>query len=691
MSRSYDILNDFGLSGYSPDPAATPDSLSVTAHAIMVIWRYRHPITYSRSKGTSFSKNPIDSVRLRDKPLIIVEDIQSLQVVTSKGNHVGQMNATLFPGANYITEVFPGDWVAAWMVNSTDKAKSLFERLQNGEACNKFLDGLKFMGRMTSVRTRIVQRPDGTRTTNYTMNAASFTEFDASIYYEPYFASQAVGIASEWLQKTGSKINELIKKDSKGGNASITVNDAIPFFVSAFFGAGVPKNQGFSDGALDQTRGLDDPNVFIVPSEVGKIIGVTEGTKANGAVGWHDVCNILQGVQKYQLGSESDNSYTEDGPMGFIFNPDGLNRLGFVTRETRRLRCPQDMLGTFLPSPPQFNGQRTVWAIMQQYLNPAVNEMYCTLRVSPTGDVMPTLVVRQLPFTSGILDETYRPKVAKVANVNEVLKKNNTAAKFAIDNDTSNDNLVNLVTQPRTLALTRFTELPRWQLHPLLIKSVDLGRSDALRFNFVHIYGETGLAAQDRTAYIVRDPPIADDMDIIRSGLRPYMATVNCSPQDATMRKAGDWMYIVSDIVMGQHLTLTGTVELVGVQSPICPGDNVELDGHILHIETVSHSFNASGTGAFTFSTALALSHGVKAEQAAGGDFSLYSGTSVDDLMAGHGTESRDYTVNPERPESPPVEGTETPVKPSVKVDPTHAFGSTASAQSPSNKNRTPQ
>jgi len=673
MSRSYDILNDFGLSGYSPDPAATPDSLSVTAHAIMVIWRYRHPITYSRSKGTSFSKNPIDSIRLRDRSLIIVEDIQSLQVVTSKGNHVGQMNATLFPGANYITEVFPGDWVAAWMVNSAEKAKSLFERLQNGEACNKFLDGLKFMGRMTSIRTRIVQRPDGVRTTNYTMNAASFTEFDASIYYEPYFASQAVGIASEWLQKTGSKINELIKKDSKGGNASITVNDAIPFFVSAFFGAGVPKNQGFSDGALDQTRGLDDPNVFIVPSEVGKIIGVTEGTKANGAVGWHDVCNILQGVQKYQLGSEA--SPTEDGSKaGFVFNPDGLNwsSPAPINKDTRRLRCPQDMLGTFLPSPPQFNGQRTVWAIMQQYLNPAVNEMYCTLRAGPTGDVMPTLVVRQLPFTSGILDETYRPKTPKVAN--RSVKKDKGVQDFS---DFEVDLTDNLVTQPRTLALTRFTELPRWQLHPLLIKSVDLGRSDALRFNFVHIYGETGLAAQDRTAYIVRDPPIADDMDIIRSGLRPYMATVNCSPQDATMRKAGDWMYIISDIVMGQHLTLTGTVELVGVQSPICPGDNVELDGHILHIETVSHSFNASGTGAFTFSTSLALSHGVKAEQAAGGDFSLYSGTSVDDLMAGHGTESRDYTVNPERPNSPPVVGTETPIKASVKVDPNHAFGAT--------------
>lgn len=654
MSRSYDVLNDFGESGYSANGEAAPESLSVTPYAIMAIWRYSHPVTFSRSKSASFSNNPIDSIRLRDRTLIILEDIQSLQVATTKSNHVGQLNAALFPGANYITEIFPGDWVAAWIVNDSKKAQSLVERIQSNEACNKFLDGFKFFGRVTSVRVRSVQSPNGVRTTNYTLNAASFTEFDASIYYEPYFASQAVGVASEWLQKTGSKINELIKKDSKGGNPSITVNDAVPFFVNAFFGAGVPKNQGFSDDALTQTRGLDDPNVFIVPSEVGKIIGVDEGTKANGAVGWHDVCNILQGVQKYQLGATNLDA-SEGERAGAVLNPDGLNRASPqpVDKTTRRLRTPQDMLGTFLPSPPQFNGQRTVWSIMQQYLNPAVNEMYCSLRASPTGDIMPTLVVRQLPFSSGILDDTYKPKVPKVASDSK---------KRPLDS--KGEPIVNQVTQPRTLALTRFTELPRWQIHPLLIKSIDLGRSDALRFNFVHVYGETGLPTQDRTGYIVRDPPIADDMDIIRSGLRPYMTTVNCSTQDAQMRKAGDWMYILSDILMGQHLTLTGTVETVGIQSPICPGDNVEVDDHILHIEAVVHSFNiAPGSGIKTFVTSLSLSHGLKAEQSTGGDFALYSGTSSNDLMAGHASESRDYRLNTERPDSPPAAGIETPIK----------------------------
>lgn len=658
MSRSYDVLNDFGENGYSVDGTATPESLSVTPYAIMAVWRYRHPVTFSRARGASFSNNPIDSIRLRDRTLVILEDIQSLQVATTKSNHVGQLNASLLPGANYITEIFPGDWVAAWMVNDVTTAQSLFERIQSNKSCNKFLDGLKFFGRVTSVRVRSTQSPNGIRTTNFTLNAASFTEFDASIYYEPYFASQAVGVASEWLQKTGSKINELIKKDSKGGDPSITVNEAVPFFVNAFFGAGVPKNQGFGDDTLTQTRGLDDPNVFIIPSEVSKIVGVEEGTKANGAVGWHDVCNILQGVQKYQLGADAA-PVGGDERAGFVFAPDGLNWASPqpIDKTTRRLRCPQDMLGTFLPSPPQFNGQRTVWSIMQQYLNPSINEMYCTLRASPTGDVMPTLVVRQLPFSSGILDSTYKPKMPKVANDS---KQKSKTQKNKVDDQA----VVNQVSQPRELALTRFTELPRWQIHPLLIKSIDLGRSDALRFNFVHVYGETGLQAQDRTAYIVRDPPIADDMDIIRSGLRPYMATVNCSPQDATMRKAGDWMYILSDILMGQHLTLTGTVETVGIQSPICPGDNVEVDGHILHIEAVVHSFNiAPGSGIKTFVTSLSLSHGLKAEQSTGGDFALYSGTSSSDLMAGHASESRDYRANEERPDSPPVAGTETPIK----------------------------
>lgn len=662
MARSYEVIRDFG------EDEKTVDLVSVSPYAIVAVWRYRHPVTFSRDRSGSFSRNIIDGIRLRDQVLVILEDIQTLSVTHTKASHVGQLSVSLLPGANYLTEIFPGDWVGAWIVNDAKTAQDLLNRIRNNEPCNRFSDGLKFLGRANAVRTRIMQSPTGIRSSNYTLTASSFTEFDASIYYEPYFASQAVGIASEWLQKTGSKINELMLKGSKNSQAPfITVTEAVPFFVTAFFGAGVPKNQGFSDSTLEQTKGLDDPNAFVVPDEVGNILGVQQGTKPNGAKGWHDICNILYGIQRYQLSSEAADVSRPDAAKAHFCTPDGLNWSDPepISNRTRRLRCPDEMSGSFLPSPPQFNGQKTVWSILQQYLNPTVNEMYCCLRASPTGDIMPTLVARQLPFSSGILSDQYKPRPIPLNNTDKPTKKE------SIGSETGDRSwykaLSNPINEPRTLKLTRFVELPRWRIHPSLVRMVDFGRSDAMRFNFVHIYPETGLQNQNRTGYIVRDPPIADDIDILRSGMRPYMATVNCSPQDAESRKAGDWMYIVSDIVMGQHLSLTGTMDSYGIQSPICPGDNIEFDDHIFHIEAVTHVFTMSGVNK-TFTTNLALSHGMKHDQLAGNDFSMYSGTSPEDLRTYQAAASRDYSATPEEPISPPDVGRETPLPSKTKA-----------------------
>jgi len=655
LARYFDLLWGFGEKGVVNDASEAPDCLSTSPVAIVAIWRYRFPVTFSRDKQASFSKNPADSTRLRDDVLVIVEDLLSLSISESKSNHVSQLSATLLPGTNYLTETFPGDWVAAWIVNDVATANSLISRVRKGEACNGFNDGLKFLGRTAGgPRVRLTQSPTGLKTSGYTLNAAGFTEFDASIYFEPYLASDSVGAATEWLKKTGEALNNLILGGTDNQqDPMVTTGRVLPFFINAFYGEGVPASQGYqSTPGVSTTKGLDNPNAFVIPDPIGSLLGVTTGTKSTGQKGWNDICNILTGVQRYQLSndnvaflnsSNADNSVTYNS-AGQIFTPDGLP----VDGTSRQLVCPDELLGSFLPNPPQFDGQQTVWSILQQYVNSAVNEMYTCLRVGPTGAIMPTLVVRQLPFTSGVLDETYTP--AKTPSAMTPTKKD--------DPKTQAQN--NPIDNPRRLALTRFGELPCWAVPPTLVVGADLGRSDSVRFNFVHVYGETGLPTQNRSEYIVRDPPISDDLDIIRSGFRPYMMTVACSPNDATNRKAGDWMYIVADFVMGQHLTLSGSMELVGIQSPICIGDNISFDNHFFHIEGVTHTFshNPSG-GVNTFRTQLALSHGIKQEQLTGDDFSMYTGTSQEDLQTYMGSRSREYQVNKNEPSSPPIKGVE--------------------------------
>ena len=309
MARYYDLMLDFGERGKVDNAADAPDSVHVSAFAVMAVWRYRYPVTFSRAKGESFSKSPADITRLRDPVLLIVEDIQNLQVTTTKANHVNQLNATLFNGANYMVEMFPGDWVAAWMVNSAAAARDLLARIRNSDRCNRWQDGLKFLGRISAIRKRITQAPTGLRITTYSMNAAGFTELDASIYYEPYLAAESVGLATDWLRKTGIEINDIIKKGGDQQNSGgIDANKLIPILLHAFYGSGVPKNQGFQDSAVgDSNQGLNNPNAFVIPDPVAGILGVTKGTKPNGLKSWSDICDLLMGIQKYKMSQTSDS------------------------------------------------------------------------------------------------------------------------------------------------------------------------------------------------------------------------------------------------------------------------------------------------------------------------------------------------------------------------------------------------
>jgi hypothetical protein len=90
-------------------------------------------------------------------------------------------------------------------------------------------------------------------------------------------------------------------------------------------------------------------------------------------------------------------------------------------------------------------------------------------------------------------------------------------------------------------------------------------------------------------------------------------------------------MEIIADIMMGAHMTLTGTIEMVGIQAPICPGDNLEWDDVVFHIESVTHvcSINTNN-GIKSFHTIVALSHGVSATPGSG-VLGIYAGVYKDD------------------------------------------------------------
>jgi hypothetical protein len=278
-----------------------------------------------------------------------------------------------------------------------------------------------------------------------------------------------------------------------------------------------------------------------------------EKSTLSGVFTYGDLLESILGVQQYPY-SGSTNSHR-------AFLPSVVGNGPIYATDKK-------MLGLFMPFTPSFD--RPIWNLLGEYLNPAINEMYTTLRTNQDGKIVPHFIVRQMPYT--------------------------TQAAAALKHTD-----------------TKFLDLPRWKIDDTIVVGGNLGPSDAARFNYVHLMGASPGVQTDSTLTYILAPPIWDEQDIRRSGLRPYSMVVNCTPEEAAEGPT-EWTSHAADFLMGQHLTWNGSITLVGIQAPICVGDNCEYRGVVYHIENVTHDSGITPSGQRQFFTTLQLSHGMSSE-----------------------------------------------------------------------------
>lgn len=647
MSR-YHIIKDYVGNYIDDDKLAKLEGELVTSHPywILAIIRLNAPATYDRSKKASFTKNAQKGVVTRGETLIVTSDCISLSVQGDKSNHMKTLQATLIQNElNYMYEIAPGDWVFCWMLADSDKAPELIARIKKNLAANKFDDGLKFVGRVQSIRKSLNVNQIGTKTVSYNLQGVAFRELDSSVFYDPRLSSNETSL-NQFMGKLNLAIEKLLEDTKKGAEGGISINKALPVFFNLLLGDGLPENLS-TEKVPDEVRqvtGLtkskgNAPFAFLIPAQVGNLLGKkTRGDSLTGGVlAFADIAEMQYGVQKYASRKGSVNTYK-------IFIPDGISDsiTGFNKFTSKKLS------GIFLPVPPDFNN-RTVWTILNQWLNPAMNEMYTAMKVNNEGNIVPTIVVRQLPFSSRALGSKAGVAEVKFEDPPAPQKfeygygspppkikqeKPSKKSKKKKGQELKQTKAAAPVEKDKYPVVTEYYELPRWIAHGNMITQADIGRSDSLRFNFVHVYGRANTQG-DQAAYttqLVRFKPIRDDVDIARNGLRPYMNMIDCAAAEAAKGGPLVWMELLSDIIMGGHMAYTGTVSMLGIQSPICEGDNFEWDGIVYHIEAVTHTCSIAPDGFRTFNTTLTLSHGLKSD--ADEDPSrgpLYPGTAVDD------------------------------------------------------------
>lgn len=561
----YDIVKEFDQ--HLPDQAATSPS------AIIAIYRLKQPVSFDRSKMASINKMATEGAELRgDNPFIIVSDITSLSVQSSKSNYLHTMSAKLkVSEVNYGSEIFPGDWVMCWMVNDRDRAVKLVQRLKNGSSngasLNDFDSGFKFMGRIQTKYKSFRQDGNGARQAEWNITAVAFKELSTQIVYFLDLAEEAYQNITTWMAKIGLDIRELFKlNQTKAGGRGLVNNgeSVILGLLEIVLGKGTRKaggglNPGGAKGLNAAAGGATEPApyAYLVPGAISNALGYDQQETVSS---FASILAVISGRQTYS------NSGSQTPAVRF--KPD------LEKGEGNKRKTGAELLGSYLPFPTSFVN-RPVWELMMQFLNPTVNEAYTAFRVDDGGKIVPTLIIRQIPFSSDVFkDET------KDSNNRE--------------------------------RITRFMNLPRWKISSHLAIEGTIGQSDATRCNFVHIGIMTDVqAGMSITRQFAENKPVFDSLDIQRSGIHPYMTTVCAAPADQTGKLPRFWMELVADHRIGSHLTSNGTLTCHGIQAPICIGDNIEFDNMALHIESISHQISSDSEGNKTFTTTLTVTNGL--------------------------------------------------------------------------------
>lgn len=600
MTWTYEVLSEYSEAGRDLDYASAKDfkladndpvreEVSVSSFWVISVIRLGVPVSFDRDKMTSRA-NVSEGGHVRAGTLLITEDCTAMTISNAKASHTKSLNATLLPSMDYLYEILPGDWVFAWIVHGEEKFKKLVERIKKGDvddSPNKWLDGLKFMGRVQDIRKRLQVNASGFKTLAYQLSATGFKELDTTFFYDSNLSEHDIQTNNlgNWLARMGKGVEDLFKWDQTNleqGNC----NTLVVTLLDLILGKGVASTLNTTNNQLlQQTTGsttAEAPFAYLVPRQAGLYLGIDNASKPGGMLSYCDLLGLLQGVQTYE-------------DPGFIPTLDWSkpNAVGkhWMTKHL--------LLGTFMPLMPEFTN-RPLWDILQQFSNPAVNEMFTSLRIAevwtPNGNegrVLPVITFRQIPFTTDAYTGAIRVARAGAGGTAE--------AKVEKAND--------------TLHFTRFLDLPRWKVGASMVYNADIGRSDATRCNFVHVYGQDALNAANYaiTDQLVENPPARDDLDIQRSGIAPYMTTVACAVRDEVGGVPAKWISLVADRMMGSHLTLNGSLMTVGVQAPICEGDNLEWDGVVYHIEAVNHNCSIDSSGIKTWTTSFSLSNGMAA------------------------------------------------------------------------------
>ena len=521
-------------------------------------------------------------------PLIVQNDCIQLEISSVKNNLTPNLKAVLvMTDVDYETAINPGDFVLANILNwdsgtvpskqptqgFTDyetSADVLVNRIKSGLTINRLQDGFKGLFRIQSVRKTIQINPaNGVKIVRFEITAFAFTEFNNSLYFNPNLVNKNVqgnfALFAGDIQKEWANLNNF--------SGVPYVQELIATLIRIFLGAGTSTT--VTNGTQSSLT-FSFNNQYTIPGLVGKLMGLTNYI-TNGNIKASDIYTFLFGIQSYN--AQATTPATGLNPVGSSVT--SANPTGLTEKYPRFFYTSTFCAGNTTLKADYWNNAK-LWSVLNEYTNSPLNEMYTCFRLSPNNTVLPTVVFRQMPFTNddfvgqdfGILD--------------------NGAAS--------------------TIPVTKFTTIPRWKISPYYVFSLNIGKEESARINFVQYFAKSLFTVNgfDLSGETALHNYCFDGEDAQRSGLKPYIVSNQFSDlPDQAIDFAAQWARLLSDYLFGGHLKLNGSLECVGIYEPIAVGDNLEFDYVLYHIEGIVHKCSISQEGIKSFRTFITLSNGI--------------------------------------------------------------------------------
>ncbi len=334
-------------------------------------------LTFLRwSNRDTYNYDSPDAIEVR-KPMVVYNDAISVVTTDSKSSMSATTTMVLKCGdINYATALHPGDFVIVNLVNWDSEAQRIRDLAITLQPINGINDGFKGVYKIQSVvkTLRVDRNANGGKSLYVTITAASHTEFNNVIYYNPAIAASFRDKgAALWSTAIGDYYSSKLKAES-------SVQDVVTDLFKILIG----KSQKKFDAKIKNYGNTH----FKIPPMLGALIGRPDITYAN------EFYNYVIGIWQDSKSTKANTSNIGPGfNPSFVETPDEEN---FIT-------TGRPLAGRKEVQLENWNNQ-TAWSIIMGNINNVLNEMYTSHRVGPDNSVYPTIVVRQKPFTSEHFD-----------------------------------------------------------------------------------------------------------------------------------------------------------------------------------------------------------------------------------------------------------------------------------------------